>query len=314
MIGTGTALAIAGGGALLGGIGGAIPQKSSSSSGITTAPVTHLEGISYNNLLKTYPELIELFGKGPGAQDVADSLVTQQGLAAAYDRASARGGLPDQNDIGAANRFAHDMFAARRLGLQQSMQDQMTSYNRQLAASGRDINDPIARARFYEQQQRAESMLGAEQQGYASQLALALPQQRLGYQAQAAQVRDALATQALQNRANLLGLGSNLMNAERAFRVETGTRWGEQKSGGGFGGALTGLIGGATAGINIAGGLNSMGAMNKWAATLPSTPSPMPQARAQTFNLGGFGGQTWGGVDPTLMSNGSPLMGPPRPW
>ena len=147
---------------------------------------------------------------------------------------------------------------------------------------------------MYDAQNRQFGMLGAQQGSYASQLALALPQQRLGLQAQGAQIQDALATQALQNRATLLGLGSQIQQSERNNQLATSDHWGKQQEGGGFGGFLSGAVGGATAGVGIMGGIANMNMANAWTKQLTPGGGAGGGMGFGGFSLGGPGGQGYG--------------------
>ena len=86
---------------------------------------------------------------------------------------------------------------------------------------------------------------------------MSLPQQR-------AQFAQMLSQQALQNRGALFGAGQQALANERQFRLQSGTRFGEQttESGGGFGGFLTGALGGAGAGLGVANQLAGNRALN----------------------------------------------------
>jgi hypothetical protein len=277
-----TSLAI-GGLAAASGIAGAMGSEKTSSSGLNMSPMSALEGQAGNQVGRSFSDLKRGFGYGPGDTDIQNALTSQRGLAGMYQQYSQTGGLPGQQDIGAAQGFANDIFAAQRMQLQQQFQDQSQQYGRQLAASGRGSTDPVFAAKMYDQQQRAQALLGSQQGSFASQMALALPGQRLQYAQQGANVQDALASQALQNRATLLGMGSQIQQSERNFRLATAEKWGKEESGGGFGGFLTGALGGATAGINVAGGISALGKTG--------------------------GTQAWGG-NPTSGPN---FMGPPAP-
>ena len=162
-------------------------------------------------------------------------------------------------------------------------------------------------------EQREQALLGAEQTGYAAQFAMQLPGQRLRYAGQQADVYNALAAQAQQNRLTLLGVGQNVLNSERQFRLSTGQQWStgnqSQVSGGGLKGALTGALGGAGAGMGIASGIGALGGGSSFGAA-PSNQFMMPQMGSsfaasqptRNFSLGApqftptqFGGAGYGG-------------------
>jgi hypothetical protein len=187
------------------------------------------------------------------------------------------------------------LFGARRTALGQSFEDQLMQSNRQAALMGRAQNDPILKAKLAQEQIRQQAMLDAEQGGLATQLAMQLPGQRLGFAQQRSQILGGLATQAMANRQALAALGSGIMNSERGFRLDTGLRFNTGTantqatsnmfsntavqslsnlfsntnssqttnatsnstgtSGGGFKGAVAGGLGGAAAGIKLGGAL-----------------------------------------------------------
>jgi hypothetical protein len=286
-----TSLAL-GGLALAGGIAGAGGSEHHSSSGITLGATNATEAAADKQIDGSFAALQRGFGYGPGDSDIQASLSSQRNLAGMYQQASQNGGMPTSGDINTAQGFANDIFASQRMQLQQQFQDQSQTYGRQLAASGRGSTDPVFAAKMYDQLQRQQALLGSQQTGYGSQLALALPQQRLGLAAQGAQVQDALANQALQNRATLLGMGSQIQQSERNFRLATADKWGQDQSGGGFGGFLTGALGGATAGLNIAGGISALGKMGgaaagaAWGGNATSGPNFMGPMQPSMPNYG----------------------------
>jgi hypothetical protein len=276
MVATGTALAL-GGGALLGGIAGALGDNKnvtqdqsshqSQDSGIRLGAASNLENYAGSQIRSNYDMLNNYMGAGPGLQDVQAGYQSQQDLASLLKQMQESGGLPGQEDIAAGNGLANNLFNARRLSLSNSFQEQMSSANQQAALMGRSMNDPILRAKLAQEQTRQSGMLAAEQNDLATQLAMNLPGQRLGFAQQRAGLLGGLASQAMANRQALLSLGQNLQANERAFRVETGERYGNtantsytsQNQSGGTGGAISGGIAGAFAGVGgIASGMKGL--------------------------------------------------------
>jgi hypothetical protein len=205
-------------------------------------------------LERGYRDLAGFVAKGPGEADITAGLDAQRGLAGMLEELRKSGGLPGQEDINQANTTAGGLFNARRTALSQSFQDQNTEAERLAARLGRSTNDPILQAKLRTGFMRQQDSLQAEQSDYANQLALSLPNQRLNYASSRADVLGGLASQAFQNRAAILSLGSQLGGAERAWRAQSGTQVsnGSQSSGGGLAGALTGGIAGLGAGLDIA--------------------------------------------------------------
>lgn len=213
-----------------------------------------------------FRSLSQIVDQGPGASDVSASTGASRDLAALLKSYSETGGLPSDSDVLNANKFANSIFAAREEALNQDFTRQMTDANRQAAAMGRDINDPILTAKLRQGQNDQSAILAKEKMGYASELGLGMADRRINYASQGANVLGNLAYQAMQNRAAILGLGQNLQGSERQWRLETGKRYqtGQSESGGGLKGALGGFIGGAGTALGAAsmfGGGGGLGAM-----------------------------------------------------
>lgn len=203
---------------------------------------------------------------GPGQSDVTAGYEAQKGLASMYGDYAQSGGLPSQGDINTSNQFASQLFAPQQTALNQSFTDQNIEANRRAALMGRSLNDPILAAKLATEQTRQSQFLNSQMGSAASQMALALPGQRLGFEQQKAGILSGLATQAMSNRQQLMAMGEGLMNNERNWRISTAQRNNTSESGGGFGGFLTGALGGAGAGMSLASGFNSPSA---------SVPQPM---------------------------------------
>lgn len=260
-IGT-TAALIAGGGALLGGIAGAVGSKNNADSGINLNDPSQLQKyLQGGGIQNMFNDLQNNVNAGPGQQDVTNSVNSSRSLADLLTQYSQSGGLPGQQDITAANGVASGIFAGQRVSQQQQFVTQGQEANQQAARLGRSVDDPILQAKLRTAQMNQSAQLDANQGSYASQLALNLPGQRLNYANQAAQVNSGLAQQALQNRMTVLGLGSGLLNQEQNYQINTSSRYGSQTTGGGVGGAISGALGGFGAGASIAGAINGLGGM-----------------------------------------------------
>lgn len=240
-----------------------------------------------------------LINAGPGASDVAAGVGAQRDFASMLKQYSQTGGVPGQEDISAANSFTKDIFAARDMQMQNLFKDQQTQSNQQLAMMGRDINDPIMRAKMFEQQQRESGMLGAEKQGFAAQYAQGIGQNRLAYAGQRADVMSALGDRAQQNRLALLGIGSSLGEAERAWRLNTATRVSKQEKEVGLGDVVTGAIGLGGTALGFA---NLLGAGGAAAGAAGGAGGGMAQAaRTVSSAIPSMGGMNQG----PMMPNGA---------
>lgn len=277
-------------GGVAGALGGAAGSGSSQSftSGIRLRPASELELGAGSEIQRRFGELGGFTDMGPGQQDIQAGLGSQRGLAEMLEQFSQGGFLPGQQDFATAQQFTQDAFAPERVGMQQQQQADAQRTARLAAQLGRPVNDPILQAKLAQSNLQAQERLGARETAFRSEFAQSLPQQRLGYAAQGADVRGALANQAFANRQALLGLGSQIQGQERDFRIATGERFGTQstQSGGGFAqglmGAIAGMGGGSEAGARL--GLPSLSSMFGGG----STPD-MGQAGLQGASFGGAG-------------------------
>lgn len=159
----------------------------------------------------------------------------------------AQSGPSSQNVVSAQN-FANSIFAPQEQAMRQQFKQSETETSRLAARLGRQVDDPILRAKLAESQAVQMGQLGAQKGAFTAQTAQGFQNQALQMQNQLAQVRGGLATQALQNRQTLMGMGQSLLNQERQFRLNTATRTGNatQTQQGGWGdviGAATGIAG-----------------------------------------------------------------------
>lgn len=177
--------------------------------------------------------------------DITSARGAQMDLASMLQQAQ-RG--PSSQNVSDAQRFANDIFAPQQQAMQQQFQQAETETSRLAARLGRQVDDPILRAKLAEAQGAQMGQLQAQKGAFTAQTAQGFQQQGLGMQNQLAQLRGGLATQALQNRQALMGMGQSLLNQERNFRLNTATRTGNSQTiqQGGLGdviGAVTGGIG-----------------------------------------------------------------------
>lgn len=273
-IGTAGAIAL-GAGSAIGGIAGAQGNKSTQTSVFNLAPETSLEAGATSTVGTNYGLFEGLINQGAGGQDVATGTQAQRDLAALLDQYSKSGGLPNAQDISTSQGFAKDIFARRQEELNQSFIQQNTEAQRLAGRLGRPVNDPILQAKLRTGYLNQQDLLNAEKQGFATQTALALPQQRLGYATDRTNLLSGLASQAFQNRAALLEAGSNLLGAERNYRLGRSGQTITAESGGGLGGALSGLLAGAGAGaqtFNLFSGANRTPKLSGGSTQLGQTP------------------------------------------
>ena len=249
----GLAAIMGGVGALGSGIAGALGGDDALVSSVDAGLATDLERMALAAQQRRFGELGSLVDRGPGGEDITAALGAQRGFAAQLQAASGTGGLPQAQDIQAAQQLSSQLFAPQQTILNQLFADQSRDAQRQAAIMGRSGDDPVLRARLASQQAQQQQLLGAQQTAQSAQIAAALPGQRLSLAGQRAQVLGGLATQALQNRQALTALGGQLAGQEREFRLATATRRQQQERsvGSRIAGGLSGAFGGLSAGLGV---------------------------------------------------------------
>ena len=242
------AIAVPIAGAVLGGIAGSQKKQTNATdnsfSSTYLAPQSELGQAAQKGQLSNYNSFQDLVNAGANQSDVTAAAGQQRSLADMLQSYSQGGFMPTQNDISYANQMSSQL-------LQPSFYQQGIDANRLASQLGRPINDPVIQAKL----RTAE----AQQQGQmATQMAMQLPQQRLGYATQLADVRNNLASQAMSNRQAILGIGGNILGQSNQMQVAGASHQGwdtkNQQSGGGFAGTLTGMIGGAGGAMKMFGG------------------------------------------------------------
>ena len=233
------------GGAVLGGIGGALKKGSSFELSQLGQQAQGYVGQSlgaYNNLVQA----------GPGAQDVTAATNAARGYANTLGN-FASGGL---YNMSAGNNLAQQQFAGQRTALEQTFQDQLAQANQQAALSGRGQNDPILKARLAQEQSRQSAQLNANQSSAAVDLGRQYSTDQIGLLGQQVSTLQNLGQQAFTNQGNLFNMSNSTLQSERNFGMQNAQY--EQSRGGGFAGALNGILAGAGAGLQAGQGLQSM--------------------------------------------------------
>jgi hypothetical protein len=267
------------GAAALGGVAGGMSDKSSKDSRSARAfvidPASGQEigarNAAYDQIGALDARLKSL--EGGGALANLDKLLLELGQA------------PSQQRIDQSNQLANALFAPQETALSQALAEQTNQYAARAAQLGRSSADPILAARLAQEQIRQRQSLSAQKGAFAAQEAMSAPA-RL-FQAQLGGL-GGLSQQAIQNRQAVFGLGSDFANAERNFRLQSAgvvdTGFASTEEGGGFKGALTGLLGAAGSGAQL---------------------GHMLQSRPSNIPLGG--GLQGGGM-------GSPMLQRPSPF
>lgn len=251
---------------------------------VILSPEQELERLGRTTQEQTLPELQSLVAEGAGTGDVARGAQSQRSLADLLQQYASGGFLPNQSDLSTARSFAGDIFAGQQEALNQSFEDAQTQAARQAAALGRPVNDPILQAKLAQGQAREQSLLSAQQRGFAAEQAMNMPLQRLQFAQMGAETSQALAAQALQNRQALLQTGQGIQDRQQAFRLATATRENTQSSDPG----LAGIAGMAMGGLGAFAGLGGVsGIAGLFSGAKPSINTP---PIAPTASAGGIGG------------------------
>lgn len=229
----------------LGALGGLFGNSTSKKMDIQGPSATGLAG--EQAVLQNLSSLQNYTNLGPGASDVTAGVNSQRSLADMLQSYSKGGFLPGQEDFATANQFASSAFAPQQTAINQQFTEQQQRTAQLAAQLGRPVNDPILQAKLSQERAQAQERLGASQSAFVSDFAQKLPQQRLGYMGQLADVRQGLASQAMQNRQALIGIGSNLQQMDNQFRL--GSAGVSMQQGGGLQGAIAGGFAGYGAGL-----------------------------------------------------------------
>ena len=248
----------AGGLGLLGAVAGMQGDRSSQSYTKNVDPASALELQANGVLGSGLTDFQNIVNAGAGQQDMTASLQSQRQLAALLQQYSQGGFLPNSADMQQAQAFTQAMFAPQQTQLQQNFADATTTANRAAARMGRAGNDPILLNKLLQEQTRQQQTLNSQMTAFQAQQAQLLPQQRLDYANQYAQVQSGLASQALANRQALMSLGSQIKNQEQNFRLGTASTTATSSSGGGLMGALTGGLAAFGAGAKAVGSFGSL--------------------------------------------------------
>lgn len=236
-------------GGALGAIAGSQPNQTTGT--YTVSPGAMLQGEQQGLDLQgqSLSNLQGLVGAGPGQSAITNALNNSNSLAGMFAQYSQTGGAPTAAMQGVANNYAAQAFAPQQTALQQSFLQ--SNYNEQRMAGmlGRPVNDPTLQAKLQIGEQQQQALLNAQQGSFGSQYAQQLSQNALKYATGQNQILTGLASQALQNQAQLLGYGSQVANQGLNWQLQTATRTGNEQSGGGLAGAINGFMGGMGMGM-----------------------------------------------------------------
>lgn len=252
---------------------GASQQNYSSSKNIETAGYN--ETVAGQSVMDILNQLKAFQGAGPGQQDVASAYGANQDLAAMLKQYSQGGYAPTSNDFSTARQQMAPQYEA----LRQSQIEQQQQFRQTAAQTGRGPMDFAFQNKLGQNFMNQNLMLGAQQ----SQLASQQPMQRLGFMQDYASLKSGLASQAMQNRLAIAGLGSSIRDAGANYRLNAAGSSGYQtgQTGSQQGNMIQGGIAGLGSGLQLynqfGGGQNNS-----------MKPVAQPSAGQAFFNAGGF--------------------------
>ncbi len=217
-----------------------------------------LEAASYEGQLKNYNDLSDLVGRGPGANEVSANTQFQNQYAQQLQQLMGNIANPNQQQNFAT---AQQYFAPQQTALNQQFEQQGVQSNRLAARLGRAGNDPILRNKLSQEQTRQQTMLNSQIGQFGQELPAFQANQIMGVGNALSNLRGGLATQAMNNRSQMLSMGQQLAASERQYRINTAQQYGSSYSHGETlsGGGMKGALGGAMQGFSMGMGMPSMG-------------------------------------------------------
>lgn len=225
---------------------GASSGTSSVSKNIASAG--YQETTAGNTVFDMLNQLNQFNQAGPGKADIANAYGAQNDLASMLKQYSQGGYAPNQQDFS----YAQQAMAPQYEALRQSQVQQQQQFKQQAALSGRGPMDFAFQNKLGQNVMNQNLMLGAQQQ----QLAMQQPMQRLGFAQDYANLKQGLATQAMQNRLAIAGLGQQIQSAGQNYRLAAA---GSTQSQSGQVGSQTGnMLTGAIAGLGTGARLQNL--------------------------------------------------------
>lgn len=186
----------------------------SSQTGYTTRNVAAMganEAAGGQATMDILRQLQQFQSAGPGQQDIAGAYGAQNQLAQMLQQFAQGGYAPNAQD----QQLARQQLAPQFEQARQSQIQAEQGFRQQAARSGRGPLDFAFTNRLNQNFGNQMQMLSAQQ----SQLAAQQPLQRLGFMQDFANVKQGLASQAMQNRMAIANLGSSIRDAGANFRL-----------------------------------------------------------------------------------------------
>lgn len=210
-------------------------------------------GLAAYDVLKQLQQYANL---GPGQEAITGAYGAQNDLARMLQQYYQQGFAPSQADF----QTAKTQLAPQYEALRQSQQQAQNQFRETAATTGRGPLDFAFQNKLNQNFANQNLMLGAQQ----SQLASQNSAQRLGFAQDYANLKQGLATQAMQNRLAIAGLGQQIQQTGMNFRLGAAGTSGYQsgQTGSQQGNMLTGAIAGLGTGLSLYNKFGGGGAAN----------------------------------------------------
>jgi hypothetical protein len=265
-------------------------SSQSQSSGIRVAPETALEQQANPMLGRQLTGMENMVNAGPGAQQMTNATQgTQQ-------YADLLGQLGQGQGLMQAQQAGIEGYSALGNQLYGGLMRQQTAQAQQMAArQGRGMNDLMLQNKLGQQR---NDLVGS----FAVQQSMQAPMQQAQMMGQRSDALQGLASQAMQNRQNLLSMGSTLREQDRSYRINTGERYNTQSQEGSLLDAVGGIAGIAGTAIKGFGQIKEMGrqseAWDQKSALMDKYKADGNTAGVERLTMGnqGGGGSSDGGM------------------
>lgn len=209
-----------------------------------------------NSVFNQLQQLQNFTNLGPGQEAITGAYGAQNDLARMLQQYYQQGFAPSQADF----QTAKTQLAPQYEALRQSQQQAQNQFRETAATTGRGPLDFAFQNKLNQNFANQNLMLGAQQ----SQLASQNSAQRLGFAQDYANLKQGLATQAMQNRLAIAGLGQQIQQTGMNFRLGAAGTSGYQsgQTGSQQGNMLTGAIAGLGTGLSLYNKFGGGGAAN----------------------------------------------------
>lgn len=196
------------------------PDEQTQTKRMQVAPASAWENQGQSLQQSTLPGITAGLSGLPGQEQLnKEAFGASNDFAALLKQYQTTGGMPNQQDITSAQSYANQITAPQQQQMNLALRNSRQQYATNAGIQGRGINDFAMNNKLNLQAQDFAQSLGAQQQSIGAQYAQQISQNRLGFSGQLAELKTGLASQAMQNRMAIMGLGSQIQNQERNARI-----------------------------------------------------------------------------------------------